>query len=77
MMVETKPRLIPVALCALLLVGSSLGPAVSPPVATAQAGLRIAFESDRTGTFQIYLLMGYDGREQQPLTTGGGYNPSW
>ena len=65
MMVETKPRLIPVALCALLLVGSSLGPAVSPPVATAQAGL------------QIYLLMGYDGREQQPLTTEGGYNPSW
>jgi TolB protein len=45
-------------------------PAVSPD------GSMIAFESDRSGTYQIYI-MGNDGSGVTRLTTDGGSAPTW
>ena len=78
MTVERKPRLIPFALCAVLLVGGASGPAGSPPVATAQPGLRIAFERDRDGNYDVYTMFN-DGSNQERLTDGPWFDgePSW
>ena len=46
------------------------GPAVSPD------GSKIAFHSDRSGSFEVYV-MGNDGSAVTRLTTAGGWWPSW
>ncbi len=40
-------------------------------------GKWIAYQSDETGRFEIYLLRFSDGREKRQVSTGGGEHPKW